>query len=200
MKKNRTHLVFAYGSNLYAPQMIDRCRSARYVERAWIPEVRLIFASWSTRWGGGVAGLAMEKRSRVHGVIYAVSDDDLESLDRFEGHPGVYSRVRCHLITPAGKRPAAYVYALMRGVDRRALPSIEYREAIRAGYEAWGLPKRDLDRALTRNLREYTARLQSRLESVDRLLERAKVARESCDGFDDVTLTDLAGFDIRRPA
>ena len=196
----KTNLVFAYGSNLHAPQMMDRCPSARYVERAWIPEVRLIFASWSPRWGGAVAGLAMEKRNRVHGVIYAISNADLVTLDRLEGHPGVYSRVRVHLVTPAGKRPAAFVYALMRGVDRRSLPSIEYREAIRAGYETWGLPKRDLDRALTRNLKEYTSQLQASIAAIERFATRDRDDGELLDRDAILDRVTLAGSDFRRPA
>lgn len=194
----KTNLVFAYGSNLHAPQMMDRCPSARYVERAWIPEVRLIFASWSARWGGGVAGLALEKRSRVHGVIYAVSHDDLLMLDRYEGHPGVYSRVQCHLVTPAGKRPAAFVYALMRDTDRRSLPSVEYREAIRAGYETWGLPKRDLDRALQRNAKEFTAKLMETAKRVERIIDRSKETRARVDRL--LGREALAAIDIRKPA
>ena len=80
-----THLYFAYGSNLDGAQMRRRCPSARLVGAAILDGYRLGFAGRSASWGGGVATVVRDREGRVPGLVWVVSADDLDRLDRFEG-------------------------------------------------------------------------------------------------------------------
>ncbi len=86
---------FAYGSNLDADQMRERCPSSRGVERARLDGHRLGFTRFSKRWDGGVADLIRAPDSAVWGVLYHMHLDDLERLDRFEGG---YERIRVRVV------------------------------------------------------------------------------------------------------
>lgn len=87
-------LYFAYGSNLCPTQMTRRCPSARVRGRACLHDHQLTFPRRSTRWQGqGVAGLLPASGETVHGVVYQLAEDDLHTLDRFEGvAAGHYTR------------------------------------------------------------------------------------------------------------
>ncbi len=78
-------LYFAYGSNLCAQQMGERCPGSRPSGLAVLKGARLDFPRRSARWGGGVAGWAVEPGSHVEGVLYELSGHHLEALDHIEG-------------------------------------------------------------------------------------------------------------------
>lgn len=141
-------LVFAYGSNLCFTQMLTRCPSARFVERAHLTGFSLIFASFSVKWTGGVAGLAIAKRARTPGVIYSISQNDLVKLDRIEGAPWFYERVDLHVRTVRDEHRRVYTYALIKGRDFILPPSREYLSTIKRGYSMWKLPAAPLNRAV----------------------------------------------------
>ena len=99
MTKKRTKgeapiLYFAYGSNLSEAQMLARCPGARPTRRGALRGYRLAFAAYSELWGGGIAMLAADPAGRVRGVLYELTPADLDALDRWEGHPHYYRRVR----------------------------------------------------------------------------------------------------------
>lgn len=141
-------LVFAYGSNLCFTQMLTRCPSARFVERAHLTGFSLIFASFSIKWTGGVAGLAISKDAQTHGVIYSISTNDLVKLDRIEGTPHFYERVDLHVRTARDKHRHVHTYALIKGRDFILPPSKDYLATIKRGYSMWKLPVTPLNRAV----------------------------------------------------
>ncbi|MEB3050378.1 poly-gamma-glutamate hydrolase family protein [Mycolicibacter sp. MYC123] len=104
------HAYFAYGSNLCTQQMMRRCPHASdpipatLADHDWLINER------------GVATVEPFPGSRVHGVLWQVSDDDLAALDRAEGVPERYRRDRLTVHTAAGPAPA-WVY-----VDHRVQP------------------------------------------------------------------------------
>lgn len=89
---------FAYGSNMDAGQMRERCPSALFVRTVRMPGWRLTFPRYSRRWMGGVASLEQDPESAVEGVIFRLSPEDLEKLDDYEGvDAGAYHRIRIDL-------------------------------------------------------------------------------------------------------
>ena len=80
------HSYFAYGSNLCARQMAQRCpdasnpRPATLADHDWLINER------------GVATVEPFTGSEVHGVVWQVSDRDLATLDSAEGVPVRYRR------------------------------------------------------------------------------------------------------------
>ncbi len=111
------HLYFAYGSNLCVRQMARRCpdavgaRHALLTGHDWLINQR------------GVATIEPVSGSEVHGVVWEVSDRDLDALDSAEGVPVRYRRDRLTVCTADGELDA-WVY-----IDHRVAPG-----APRPGY------------------------------------------------------------------
>jgi phage replication-related protein YjqB (UPF0714/DUF867 family) len=129
-------VYFAYGSNLNVAQMALRCpdavnpRPARLTDHDWLINER------------GVATVEPFRGSEVHGVVWELSDHDLNVLDSAEGVPVRYRRDRLTVHTVDG--PAdAWVY-----IDHRVEPGPPrpgYLERIIDGALHHGLPQRWVD-------------------------------------------------------
>ena len=96
MSQNTTNYYFAYGSNLCPYQMQQRCPGARPAGVVRLEKHRLTFPLHSHKWGAGVAGIEPHDTEYVEGVLYELTDEHFELLDRHEGN---YTRgvitVRC---------------------------------------------------------------------------------------------------------
>ena len=126
------HSYFAYGSNLCVQQMARRCpdavdpRPATLPDHGWLINER------------GVATIEPFAGSRVHGVIWDVSDHDLDTLDSAEGVPVRYRRDRLTVHSDDGASDV-WVY-----IDHRVEPGPPrpgYLERIIDGALHHGLPR-----------------------------------------------------------
>ncbi len=132
------HLYFAFGSNLHAPQLLQRCPSAALVSTAALRDHHLVFAGESRLWGGGVASIRPRAGAVTRGAVYRLTAADLCALDRCEGHPLWYRRTQVPVATEHGREVAAWTYALPADVPLRA-PTDAYLARIAEGYAALGL-------------------------------------------------------------
>lgn len=140
-------LYFAYGSNLSPAQMQRRCPGARLVGTVVLDGYALTFAGRSSGWGGGVATIEPEPGARVHGAVYAITEEHLRSLDRAEGVPFAYVRCRRELQL-AGNRRRPWCY--IKQDAEPAMPTRSYFMRIVDGYRALGLPTDSLAEAVRR--------------------------------------------------
>jgi cation transport regulator ChaC len=152
-------LYFAFGSNLDPDQIAERCPDHRVVGRAALRDHRLVFPLHSNRWNGGVASVQLHHGGTVWGMIYDLTDEDLKSLDGYEGFRGagdqhnVYDRVtvtadidrpddgsiprrvRCetYVARPSNPGPPSqrYLDAILKGARHHRLPE-EYLQALSA--------------------------------------------------------------------
>ncbi len=138
------HLYFAYGSNLNRADMRSRCPDAR-------PEGPARLAGWRLTFHG-VANLAPAEGRTVHGALWWLSDDDLASLDRYEGAPTLYRRRIVELRTAGGPRRA--ITYVMERPSYLGLPSPAYFARIAEGFADWALPLNELRRAYLETLAE----------------------------------------------
>ena len=158
-EKNRPQkLYFAYGSNLYKPQMrtddlgdplsgefSNRCPDSVEVSPFVLEGYRLAFVGKGTlRWGpGGVATIIPEPGGRVHGAIYRISPTDEDQLDRMENYraddPQSGSYYKDEATISLNGEPVMTYVATERFRDE-VPPSRIYLETISRGYEMWGLP------------------------------------------------------------
>jgi gamma-glutamylcyclotransferase (GGCT)/AIG2-like uncharacterized protein YtfP len=125
---------FAFGSNLHIPRMRLRCPGAAPVERAWLPDHRLVFRS---RGGGsGVATVVPAEGRRVPGGIWRITDNDLVALDRYEGVPSHYRR---EIVTVDAERsgPIDVLVYVMVEPNRDADPHSYYLQTIIEGLRMW---------------------------------------------------------------
>jgi phage replication-related protein YjqB (UPF0714/DUF867 family)/gamma-glutamylcyclotransferase (GGCT)/AIG2-like uncharacterized protein YtfP len=122
---------FAYGSNLDVTQMARRCPDARdprpatLADHDWLINER------------GVATVEPFEGGQVHGILWQVSNEDLETLDHAEGVPVRYRRDRLVVYTDDGPHDA-WVY-----VDHRVeagTPREGYLERIIDAAGHHGLP------------------------------------------------------------
>src|SRR5512134_290776 len=73
----RMPLYFAFGSNLDADQMGERCPGAHARFAARLPEHRIGFTYPSRRWGGGAADILPAAGQSVWGLVWELGEDDL---------------------------------------------------------------------------------------------------------------------------
>jgi hypothetical protein len=87
-------IYFAYGSNMKAEQMKNRCPSTRYIGRGVLRNHKIGFTRYSSKRESSVADIIPSSNQSVWGVIYEISENDLLQLDRHEGHPNIYKRIK----------------------------------------------------------------------------------------------------------
>ena len=140
-------LYFAYGSNMDAAQMKERCPCAKFVCRAKLPSHRLAFTLRSFRRRCGVADILRDERKHVWGVVYELLESELENLDKDEDfNPGrpygqnEYARENCYVWHEGdAKRPL--LVSLYRGHPQPnpPLPDCDYKNLIVEGAKQWQL-------------------------------------------------------------
>jgi gamma-glutamylcyclotransferase (GGCT)/AIG2-like uncharacterized protein YtfP len=119
-------LYFGYGSKMNWRQIEERCPSARFGSAALLPDYNLAFTRKSVSVGCGVADAVPERGRKLWGVVYEISDLDIEKLDASEGYsPGreknAYRRRECPVLQ-----------------DR---DDAEYKQLIGSRARHWHLPK-----------------------------------------------------------
>jgi gamma-glutamylcyclotransferase (GGCT)/AIG2-like uncharacterized protein YtfP len=138
MQTQRTHYYFAYGSNTHVPQMRQRCPGAINLGLATLPEYRLCFR--------GHADIELNLDYQVQGVLWEITDTDLDALDRYEGFPAYYLRHRVFVETDQGIC-AAWVYT-MAEQEYVSSPTSVYLDVCREGYHQNGIDQAQIDEAL----------------------------------------------------
>ena len=126
---------FAYGSNLNKKQMQTRCPDSRSLFTAVLPNYKLVFTGWSREWRGGKAAIKSSRGGKVRGAIYEVSEMCLRKLD---GHEPGYNRLNVTVFDEDNEPQQAVTY-IKSGRIEETMPSKEYGEVIRQGYQDWGL-------------------------------------------------------------
>ena len=129
---------FAYGINLNRKQMAERCPNCQLKFSAELPNYKLIFTGWSRQWHGGVASIKHSRGDKVLGGIYEITETDLARLDRYEGCPDNYNRLKVNVYRDSGEQIEAITYIKSRQAEETK-PSAEYLKVIQQGYRDWGL-------------------------------------------------------------
>ncbi len=138
-------LYFAYGSNLEPVQMAARCPGHRVVGRAVLGDHALAFRGYGRDWAGAVATIEPRAGSRVHGVVFAITEAHYAALDEYEGYDGpgaasnLYDRVAALVEMEDGRTVPVETYAMRPGQEPAGAPSTRYRDAIVAGMRHHGL-------------------------------------------------------------
>ena len=129
------YLYFAYGSNLNVPQMLSRCPGSVKVSPAVLHNYRLAERLY--------ADIEPAAGEFVHGALYDISENDLASLDRYEGFPRVYTRKEVLVTDSCGIYCKALVYIMTeetaRSRARGKFPE-DYRQVCSEGAKSWGIP------------------------------------------------------------
>jgi len=129
---------FAYGSNLNKKQMQERCPDSKPLFTAVLPNYKLIFVGWSRQWKGAVASIKASRGDRVRGAVYEISEQCLRKLDRFEGYPQNYNRLKVIVFGEDDEAIEAVTY-IKAGQIEEDQPSKEYLAVIQQGLRDWRL-------------------------------------------------------------
>ncbi len=141
---------FAYGSNLNPSQMARRCPGHRVIGRATLEDHVLRFRGHGEDWGGAVATVEGAPGERVHGVVFDLTAEHYEALDRYEEWKGddapdnLYDRVERVVVGEDGIAMRVLTYVMTKASI--GPPSRRYVDAILAGMEHHGLPQESIDR------------------------------------------------------
>lgn len=142
-------LYFAYGSNINLEQMAHRCPDAQIVGPVTLENYELQFR------GSGFATVAPKKGSTVHGLVWKLTPNCEQSLDRYEGYPRHYTKQTVTVKDAASNEIPVMVYIMAEPYCRQpALPSPYYYRVIQRGFEANGLPVDSLRDAWSRTIDE----------------------------------------------
>ena len=129
---------FAYGINLNRKQMAERCPNCQLKFSSELTNYKLIFTGCSRQWHGGVASIKHSRGDKVLVGIYEVAETDLARLDRCEGCPDNYNRLKVNVYRDSGEQIEAITYIKSRQAEETK-PSAEYLKVIQQGYRDWGL-------------------------------------------------------------
>lgn len=129
---------FAYGSNLNKQQMKERCPDSQPKFVALLPNYKMVFWGWLRRWRGGVASIRLSRGDKVLGAIYQISDRDLRLLDKYEGCPGTYNRLKV-TVFDEDNNPVEAVTYIKAGQLEETPPSPAYLAIIQQGCRDWGI-------------------------------------------------------------
>jgi hypothetical protein len=132
---------FAYGSNLNARAVAEWCRhfghkapNLKAGRPAVLDNYRLSFPIFSEYWGGGIADIVYDPGKYVAGVLFDLSEDELEVLDQKVARKidaagkevGVYKRIEVK-VSPLGKgEPVKAVTYQGLNVERYHIPPTQH--------------------------------------------------------------------------
>ena len=132
---------FAYGSNM-SPAIFTGARGMRPLETrvGHLDGHRLCFNLPVGPGERGVANLELVEGARTCGVLYLLTPDEFDRLDRTEGvHAGLYSRLAVEVIDGAGARVPALTYRSSFASAGRK-PSARYMGLLLEGARVHALP------------------------------------------------------------
>ena len=130
---------FAYGSNLYWPQMHKRCPSSRFVCAARLSNYQFGITRHSRLRDCGTANVFPVKGQEVWGAVYDVSDADLNVMDGFED--GYRREILTVNPFDDGDKPINVLVYVAEIENNVPLPNAEYKRLILAGAKHWRLPE-----------------------------------------------------------
>jgi gamma-glutamylcyclotransferase (GGCT)/AIG2-like uncharacterized protein YtfP len=120
-----THYYFAYGRNTNLNDMEHRCPGAVRIDNAWID-------GYAFKWRS-TADIELATDNYVVGVLWALTDEHLASLDRFEKFPSYYFRQR--VIARTGQQEYVSWAYMMVNQGNESLPGDEHSTALFEGYD-----------------------------------------------------------------
>ena len=124
-------LYGAYGANLNMANMEVRCPQAKPILGFNLVGYRLVFNS--------VADIVKDKDTKVPIGLWKITKECEKSLDRYEGYPHLYKKIRLKIDVPGFKGQKVMFYVMRRkGV---ALPPASYFNTIAQGYDDFALDK-----------------------------------------------------------
>jgi gamma-glutamylcyclotransferase len=135
---------FAYGSNMLSQRLQGRCNSAHFHSLASVPGYQVAFSKRSTDESGKATLVkTTAENARAYGVVFHLSNEQLGTLDTFEGVGKGYSR-QDDFRVEVGSNAEPLTVSTYIGMDDHFDPELQpydwYLDLVVAGAEQNGLP------------------------------------------------------------
>jgi len=123
---------FAYGSNMDLGQMskrLGRKIAPSEVKKASVREWKLVFnkKADANPEKQGYANIVEDANEIVEGVLYEISEEDIEELDKYEGCPEHYKKMEIEVALDTGEKVVAITYIAQENkIGTGLLPTREY--------------------------------------------------------------------------
>lgn len=133
-------LYFGYGSNMLTERLRHRCPSAEPYATAELPGYALSFSKPSSD-GSGKAAPMERAGASLHGVLFTINVDELNTLDRVEGEGSDYRRTLVEVRSACNSAPLkAVTYFAIKYADG-LFPFKWYQALVLAGAMQHNLPE-----------------------------------------------------------
>ncbi len=140
-----SEFYFSFGSNMDHDQMKERTPMAECVGIGYVPNYDLVFNRIGSYRPGGVASIVPHAGINSYGVIWSISLNELQEMDRIED-PNAYERIKLDVVTQDGRILNCNVYvAFPQGEFAADQP---YLEIIIAAAKSANLPDRWIERIM----------------------------------------------------
>ena len=97
----------AYGSNMVKEQMAYRCPGAKLIGTGYLPNHRLAFYLHAT------VERSHARDARVPVAVWEIDEADEQRLDRYEGFPNYYVKLRRRVVLSDGSEIEGMVYVMI---------------------------------------------------------------------------------------
>lgn len=101
---------FAYGSNMNLDRMKERGIDFTSRVFARLDDYKLVFNKKALRGNKTFANIEPSEGNHVEGALYEFPDEQIDNLDRCEGHPCHYERKELTVLDQNGLSMSAMVY------------------------------------------------------------------------------------------
>ena len=118
----------AYGANLNKDNMAVRCPEAQPLFGVMVRDYKLVF--------NGVADIVRDEGAQVPIGLWKITKKCEKALDRFEGYPYLYKKIKVDLDIPGINDKVMFYVMRNKGVS---LPAAFYFNTIAQGYDDFGL-------------------------------------------------------------
>ena len=122
---------FAYGSNMNASHMKERCPGIKRIGKSRLEGFRLVFNYH--------ADIIPAAGCSVHGGLWHITESHEKALDRYEGYPDYYGKYY---------QGGLMFYRMIEASTDREPPAKWYLEMVVQGYCEFGLTQEDFEESL----------------------------------------------------
>lgn len=122
--------------------MRERCPEAKLLGKAVLQDYKIDFTIYSPKRKCGCADIVAKPKEEVYGLLYEVSMEDKQTLDKFEGHPIHYKRCRVSISDDNGLRQTAFTYEVVTKSTTTLLTSKHYLGLMQQAAELHDFPKK----------------------------------------------------------
>ena len=138
VKNDKKIYYFAYGSNMSHQEMQKWCPGSKFIKRVNLKGYKLVYDGHSKNRAGAVANLIVSSNSDVYGGLFEINNEDLSSLDRKEGCPNFYDRMKIDVKDDESNTYEAIFY--FREGEKQDKPNPLYQKIVIRGAKDCGLP------------------------------------------------------------